>query len=368
MLILLLVAGTLGLVAAPAGGHELCTPRTAVDSAIPPSDDDWDCDSVADTEDNCPPLGYDDLRTRNPNQQNTDAGVEGGDEDGDWCDADDDADGIPDWRDGQVDYASAFPRRPWDNCRLIPNPDQEDANENGIGDACEMTTEDGDKDGVLDIHDNCVEAENPDQADFDRDGAGDVCDNDDDGDNVRDTSDNCLRVTNPRVEPAFVQPDADGDGVGDACEPPALPALGSTSGITAGEPAVTAADARDPAVTIVDRQAPRVTLSLKTALRAAEAEDGLVVRLRCSEACFAAADLRVDRKLARRLKLRGTMVVARGTARVEAAATTYVFVRFNQHAQAKLWRLRRASLTLRVAVTDPSGNVRRVSERVRFRR
>ncbi|UXX77782.1 thrombospondin type 3 repeat-containing protein [Reichenbachiella carrageenanivorans] len=60
-----------------------------------------------------------------------------------------------------------------DNCPGLPNPDQADANEDGIGDACEG---DMDEDGVLDYLDNCPETANEDQADFDGDGIGDLCD------------------------------------------------------------------------------------------------------------------------------------------------------------------------------------------------
>lgn len=60
-----------------------------------------------------------------------------------------------------------------DNCPNLPNPDQADANDDGIGDACEG---DLDEDGILDYLDNCPETPNADQADFDDDGIGDTCD------------------------------------------------------------------------------------------------------------------------------------------------------------------------------------------------
>jgi hypothetical protein len=76
----------------------------------------------------------------------------------------------------------------------------------------------------------------------------------------------------------------------------------------------------------------------------------------------------VGRADARRLRLRGTTVVARGSARVEAAATTYAFVRFDAKVRARIWRRSRTQLTLKLTVTDPAGNVRRTSEQLTLRR
>lgn len=72
---------------------------------------------------------------------------------------------------------------PGDNCPLIPNPAQEDADQDGFGDACDVCP------GVADGG----------QADLDGDGIGDACDL-------------CAVFVDP------LQQDADLDGVGDACE------------------------------------------------------------------------------------------------------------------------------------------------------
>ncbi len=120
--------------------------------------------------------------------------------------ADADGDGVPDTS---------------DNCVNVVNANQADRDGDGVGDAC----------------DNCPNIANPDQANLDNDGAGNACDlcrndpaktapgqcgcgkpdTDTDGDGVADCKDNCPTVANAD------QADADGNGVGIACEPSLLP-------------------------------------------------------------------------------------------------------------------------------------------------
>jgi hypothetical protein len=104
-----------------------------------------------------------------------------------------------------------------DNCPLVPNAVQADADGDADGDACDAcpfdSANDGDGDGVCGDADNCPASANPDQTDTDGDLVGDGCDGDDDNDGIADGGDNCP------LAPNFSQADADGDTQGDACDP-----------------------------------------------------------------------------------------------------------------------------------------------------
>ncbi len=146
---------------------------------------------------------------------------------------DSNGDGTPDFRSVDSDGDTVLDKV--DNCRVTPNPLQEDADMNGTGDACDPVT-DTDMDGLVNNVDNCVFVANVDQLNHDSDAFGDACDPDDDNDGVDDVAclpgktcdvkscdptqadapcavkDNCHFVANGD------QLDTDKDGKGNACD------------------------------------------------------------------------------------------------------------------------------------------------------
>jgi hypothetical protein len=107
---------------------------------------------------------------------------------------------------------------------------------NGIFNGSSLITDNGlidsDSDGILDDVDNCPAIQNPLQEDADNDGTGDACDDctDADFDSVCDDEDNCPDNCNTQ------QLDQDGDGYGDVCDPgERIPGKGCSDGC--GSPA-----------------------------------------------------------------------------------------------------------------------------------
>jgi hypothetical protein len=164
-------------------------------------DDDLDGDALPNVTDNCP-AHY------NPNQEDADS-----DGMGDVCDSDQELDRSAETLCQQQGTNEDFDRdgipNDDDNCPLQYNPAQEDLDSDSIGDTCD---DDMDGDGVPNTSDNCSRDPNADQADMDHDGIGDICDDDNDRDGIKNDDDNCSETPNPDQE------DMDDDGIGDACD------------------------------------------------------------------------------------------------------------------------------------------------------
>ena len=159
-------------------GDGICDGKDVCPDNSNPVQLDSDSDGVGDACDNCPDIP-------NPGQENMDL-----DRKGDVCDKDIDGDGF--YNDEEEECGS----------------DPRDENSIPV---------DGDGDGICDGKDNCPSVANPEQEDMDLNGEGDACDEDIDGDGwSNDVEEKC--GTDPR-NPSSYPKDRDGDGIA-SCEDP----------------------------------------------------------------------------------------------------------------------------------------------------
>jgi hypothetical protein len=109
-----------------------------------------------------------------------------------------------------------------------------------------------------------------------------------------------------------------------------------------------------------------IAVSGKRSIRALLSR-GLTVSADCSTACRIAGALHVDRKTARKLRLRGSKV-AGGSGRTAQAGTATARLKVTGKAKRRLRRLRGATVTLRVTVTPDGGAAIKDSRRLRLKR
>jgi hypothetical protein len=210
---------------APSNGPSTCTGIDNCPNTANPAQSDADGDGVGDLCDQCPATAPAATVDSNGCSQ---------------AQVDSDGDGICDPGSSSTLCTGS------DNCPATPNPAQNDADGDGVGDLCDVCPGtaagaaadpngcsqgqvDGDLDGLCDPgqtstlctgSDNCPVDANPTQDDFDADGLGDACDPDADGDGVANGTDACpstpLGETVDANGCSASQVDTDGDGV---CNP-----------------------------------------------------------------------------------------------------------------------------------------------------
>lgn len=174
---------------------------------------------------------------------------------------------------------------------------------------------------------------------------GDECDLDDDNDGVYDKRkagkpgpDNCRKAKNED------QKDSDNDGVGDVCDPNNTPG-------TAGA--------------VADLTPAKIAVPKVSKMRFADTGLGLPIKVRCSKACSVVAELALDRKSAKRVKLpKGAtrLVFGRGTSELTGKGTTYVIVRIPRKTMANLERRLKTVRPLLTVSTTGDG-AKKVAER-----
>ncbi len=99
----------------------------------------------------------------------------------------------------------------------------------------------------------------------------------------------------------------------------------------------------------------------------AVAKKGLVLRIACPAACAVTAELRVDKKTARKLKLGKSRVLARGKKKLSSAGNARVTLTVVSKARKRFKKLRKAKVTLKTA-TKVGGVTTRTSRTLKLKR
>jgi hypothetical protein len=107
-------------------------------------------------------------------------------------------------------------------------------------------------------------------------------------------------------------------------------------------------------------------ISGKRTIRAIAAK-GLTVTVDCPAACNVTAELRVDKKTARKLKLGRSRVLARGKKAITKAGRAKVVVKVVRKARKRFKRMKRVTVTLKTKTTM-AGKTTRTSRKLRLKR
>ena len=99
---------------------------------------------------------------------------------------------------------------------------------------------------------------------------------------------------------------------------------------------------------------------------------GLLVKVSCNEACRVSGALMIDSRVARSIGIarrsRSGLVIGKASKAMPAAGSASLKVKISSRYRSKLRKLRRATVSLKLATVDNAGNVTRKTATVRLTR